>query len=239
MTTPLDFGDDRLISLARHALRAPLANVCGYAQLVESPCLTAAQRRGALASMRQCADSALLLIEHWFDAVRLMASCPDLGPAVTFEDFEMAALVREVLSSRERIHRHARIEFRCLAMEGDGALWARTDRERASKALACLLDATRLTMGAGGAIDIETRQGVIELRRADGEALFDIGQIRLSRAIEEAIAIERGLGVGFHLALARQLGMIEFERAARLKLPHVTRPTSETLTSMPSKRALD
>lgn len=217
----------RIFSLARHALRAPLANLCGYAQLFEDLAIDPTLRARSLAAIRCGAEASLRLVDRWFEAMRaleVVAAEPCTAPPEA--PFALAPLIRDAVRAGERLalQRGQRLYLEKAAGHSP---WLQRGRESVETALACLLDAARLHLPCGSALALgcAARAGSadIDLARAGGGSPFE--PTLLCRQIGEAIELDRGLGVRFHLALAAHCarlagGALALEReAARLKFP--------------------
>lgn len=219
-----------IFSLANHALRAPIANICGHAQILQDLPLDPAQRARSLSALRCGAETSLLLIDRWFEAMRAMApGATAPAPPRDEAPFSLSSLMRDAVRSRDRLARRHGLRVDIVQRDrGHGAdPRLRLDRESVESALTCLLDAARLQLPPGAVLTIGceslARVATVRLARADDDALF---APTLRRAlIEEAIALDRGLGVSFHLTLAAHLaarvaGDLELDRqSARIAFP--------------------
>lgn len=218
---------DRTFSLAHHALRAPLTNLCSYAQIIQDLPIDPAQRDRALAALRCGAEEALLLLDRWFEAMRAMALFP-VAPCHPRpgKPFSLHSLIREAVRSRERLalQRGLRIG---ICQESDEGPWMWIDREIVEASITCLLDAARLQLPHGSALNIDCtdRIGIATVRLTRGEGGAPFEPAVHCDQIDEAIALDRGLGVRFHLALAAHFAalaegsLLQSREAACLQFP--------------------
>lgn len=205
---------DLALRLAHHALRAPLTTLVGYAQLLSAAPLTASQRARAHDQLSLCAHSALDLLERWFAAEAsrapmAAAKAPQSPPApISLTDLTRDALLSRAPNAQAR---HVRLD---LLPQARPAPKVRLERAPALFALTCLIDAALLESPPQSALRLTCvsaqNAATLRLTRDDGLPPLDpiLGQrpadAPFSAQIDAAIALDRGLGTRFCLALAQR-----------------------------------
>jgi signal transduction histidine kinase len=193
---------DEFVALISHDLRTPLTSIMGYLELALDSDGITPEQRGYLEVVERNSERLLHLVNDLLFVARLEAGEMDL----TFDDVDLATVVRHVVEEAEPSARAKDIELRCEAADVPPV---RADRGRMFQLLENLVSNALKFTRDGGRVDVRlTKNGkAARIEIADtGIGISSLDQRRLFERFFRASNAETtqisGTGLGLYIARA-------------------------------------